>query len=247
MVMADPSDLGHGKKLWNQETSPEPMPKLPARVEMLLDMSHASKETQVTHSWNPEDRSLNIYVKPEDPLTFHRHPVPQSTDCIRSKVGYETRLHVFELNWPQHQRGTHAVVGIATTDAPLHSVGYQSLIGNNDQSWGWDLGRNKAYHNCSKNPGITYAASLVPYNTFQVPDTFLMVLDMDKGTLSFIVDGHHLGVAQSGLKGKKVYIAVSTVWGDSKVKDINGLKPGPLSLIGPNIFFLLQQGLNKYN
>ena len=33
-----------------------------------------------------EDRSLNIFVKDEDKLTFHRHPVAQSTDCIRSKV-----------------------------------------------------------------------------------------------------------------------------------------------------------------
>ena len=72
-----------------------------------------------------EDRSLNIFVKDEDKLTFHRHPVAQSTDCIRSKVGYERGLHVFELSWPTRQRGTHAVVGVATMDAPLHSVGYQ--------------------------------------------------------------------------------------------------------------------------
>ena len=92
-----------------------------------------------------EDRSLNIFVKDEDKLTFHRHPVAQSTDCIRSKVGlhksdiffnqrssnntsqvgYERGLHVFELSWSSRQRGTHAVVGVATQEAPLHSVGYQ--------------------------------------------------------------------------------------------------------------------------
>ena len=38
------------------------------------------------NAWNPDDRSLNIYVKEEDFLTFHRHPVAQSTDCIRGKV-----------------------------------------------------------------------------------------------------------------------------------------------------------------
>ena len=26
-------------------------------------------------------------------------------------------------------------------------MGYQSLVGNSDQSWGWDLGRLKAFHN----------------------------------------------------------------------------------------------------
>ena len=212
--------------------SPGPKPQLPPRLEMLLDMPRASQETQVAHSWNTEDRSLNIYVKPEDPLTFHRHPVAQSTDCIRSKMGYETGLHVFELNWPQQQRGTHAVVGISTIDAPLHSVGYQSLIGNNDQTWGWDLGRNKAYHDSSNKPGTTYPASLAPDETFQVPDKFLMVLDMDEGTLSFIVDGHHLGPAHRGLQGKKIYVVISAVWGHCEItmRYVNGLERGPLSL-----------------
>lgn len=34
---------------------------------------------------------------------------------------------MFELCWSSRQRGTHAVVGVATQDAPLHSVGYQVL------------------------------------------------------------------------------------------------------------------------
>ena len=33
-----------------------------------------------------------------------------------------------------------------------------------------------------------------------------MVVDMEEGTLSFIVDGTWLGVAHSGLKGQKVII-----------------------------------------
>ena len=44
---------------------------------------------------------------------------------LRVQVGYERGLHVFELSWSTRQRGTHAVVGVATQDAPLHSVGYQ--------------------------------------------------------------------------------------------------------------------------
>ena len=118
--------------------------KMGSRLEMLLDMPQAHRDTQIKHAWNSEDRSLNIFVKDDDKLTFHRHPVAQSTDCIRSKVGsedrqeltnslylcsvqigYERGLHVFELCWSTRQRGTHAVVGVATQDAPLHSVGYQ--------------------------------------------------------------------------------------------------------------------------
>lgn len=64
-------------------------------------------------------------LQEEDKLTFHRHPVAQSTDCIRGKVGLTKGLHVWEVFWSTRQRGTHAVVGVATQDAPLHSVGYQ--------------------------------------------------------------------------------------------------------------------------
>jgi len=217
--------------------------KLPARLELLLDMPRSSRETQVRNSWNTEDRSLNIYVKDEDPMTFHRHPVAQSTDCIRSKLGYEAGLHVFEITWPQQQRGTHAVVGVGTIHAPLHSVGYQSLIGNNDQTWGWDLGRNKAYHDSNHQPGLTYPMGLCPDETFQVPDKFLMVLDMDEGTMSFIVDGHYLGTAHRGLRGQKVYVVISAVWGHCEIsmKYLNGLEPGPLPLMSLSRLVIRQQ------
>lgn len=44
------------------------------------------------HAWNPDDRSLNIFVKDDDRLTFHRHPVAQSTDCIRGKVSRRSEM-----------------------------------------------------------------------------------------------------------------------------------------------------------
>jgi len=207
--------------------------KMPARLEMLLDMPTVNRETQVKHAWNSEDRSLNIFVKEDDKLTFHRHPVAQSTDCIRAKVGYERGLHVFELCWSTRQRGTHAVVGVATMDAPLHSVGYQSLIGNNEHSWGWDLGRNKIYHDSKNQSGETYPRNLASDETFVVPDKFLIVLDMEEGTLSFCVEGQFLGVAHRGLRGKKVYPIVSAVWGHCEItmKYLGGLEPEPLPLM----------------
>ena len=88
---------------------------MPTRLEMLMDMPAVSREQQLKHAWNEEDRSFNIYVKLDDKLTFHRHPVAQSTDCIRSKIGYERGLHLFELTWSTRQRGTHAVVGVSTS------------------------------------------------------------------------------------------------------------------------------------
>lgn len=100
-----------------------------------------SQDEMERHSWNPDDRSLNIYVKEDDRLTLHRHPVAQSTDCIRGKVGFANGFHVWQICWPSRMRGTHAVVGVATKTAPLHSIGYTSLVGANSESFGWDLGR----------------------------------------------------------------------------------------------------------
>lgn len=87
------------------------------------------------------------------------------------------------------------------------------------------LGRNKLYHDAKNNAGVTYPALLKPDETFIVPDKFLVVLDMDEGTLSFVVDGQYLGVAFRGLKGRKLYPIVSAVWGHCEItmKYIGGL------------------------
>jgi len=224
---------GNGSSKAKSSQGPSVDMKMPARLEMLLDMPAASREAQIKNAWNSEDRSLNIFVKEDDKLTFHRHPVAQSTDCIRSLVGYERGLHVMELSWSTRQRGTHAVVGVATAEAPLHSVGYQSLIGNNEHSWGWDLTRNKVYHDSKNLSGETYPAGLSAEETFVVPDKLLIVLDMDEGTLAFVVDGQYLGVAHRGLRGQKLYVIVSAVWGHCEItlKYIGGLDPEPLPLM----------------
>jgi len=208
-------------------------PRIPPRLEMLLDMPPVQRDIQVKHAWNQDDRSYNIFVKEDDKLTFHRHPVAQSTDCIRSKVGYERGLHVFEITWSTRQRGTHAVVGVSTVEAPVHSVGYQSLVGSNEHSWGWDLGRNKVYHNSKNNPGVTYPANLKHDESFVVPDKFQVVLDMDEGILGYVVDGQYLGPAFRGLRGKKLYLMISAVWGHCEItsKYLGGMDPEPLPLM----------------
>lgn len=205
----------------------------PTRLDLLLDMPPVAYDVQLRHSWNNNDRSLNVFVKEDDKLIFHRHPVAQSTDAIRGKVGYTRGLHVWQITWAMRQRGTHAVVGVATADAPLHSVGYTTLVGNNHESWGWDLGRNRLYHDGKNQPSKSYPAFLEPDETFIVPDSFLVALDMDDGTLSFIVDGQYMGVAFRGLKGKKLYPVVSAVWGhcEIRMRYLNGLDPEPLPLM----------------
>ena len=66
-----------------------------------------------------------------------------------------------------------------------------------------------------------------------MPDEFLMCLDMDQGTLSFAANGQYFGEAFRGLKGKKLFPIVSTVWGHCEIRMqyINGLDLIPLRLV----------------
>jgi SPRY domain-containing SOCS box protein 1/4 len=113
----------------------------PTKLDALLDLPEPTQKQMEQNAWNPDDRSLNIYVKEEDRLTLHRHPVAQSTDCIRGRVGYSKGFHVWQIVWPLRQRGTHAVIGVASKDAPLHAPGYSSLVGSTTDSYGWDLSK----------------------------------------------------------------------------------------------------------
>jgi hypothetical protein len=38
----------------------------PASFDALMQQAPVSKDTQVRHAWNPDDRSLNIFIKDED-------------------------------------------------------------------------------------------------------------------------------------------------------------------------------------
>lgn len=207
-------------------------PGQPRRLYIVLDKRITNEEIQLIHAWNPKDCSSNIFVK-KDKLTCHRKPSLQSTDCIRGYVGYTRGLHAWEICWPNQQRGTHAVVGVATIEMTLHSAFYQSLVGSNVESWGWDLSCNRLYHDILNNPGIVYPVLRNTDENFVIPDSFLVVLDMDEGTLGFMVEGKYLGVAFRNLKGKKLYPIVSAVWGHCEItmKYIGGLDPEPLPLM----------------
>ena len=127
--------------------------------------------------------------------------------------------------WRAGERGTHAVVGVATRAAPLHSVGYRSLVGSGEESWGWDFGRSTAYHGNASRP---YPALPAPW---AAPDTFHMILDMDAATLAFEAEGRYLGPAFTCLP-PALFPTISTVWGNCEVSLTyrGGLGPQPLLL-----------------
>lgn len=214
---------------------------------MLLSLTPEPENIQLEHAWNSADRSLNFLIKSDDPLVIYRNPVPQSTDAVRGKIGFDKGLHVWGLSWCRYQRGTHAVVGVATKAASLHCVGYQSLIGSNTESWGWDLVRNTLYHDWPANPGVTYPQLNAGFTV--APKDILVILDMDAGTLSFAANGHYLGVAFCGLGGQKLYPVVSAVWGlcEIKMTYIKGLDRQPWSLMDLTLRVIRQQlGRRQY-
>lgn len=66
---------------------------------------------------------------------------------------------------------------------------------------------------------------LILHITYRTQFFSTVVLDMDEGTLAFVVDGQYLGVAFRGLKGRKLHPIVSAVWGHCEItmKYIGGL------------------------
>ena len=144
-------------------------------------------------------------------------------------------MHVWEIYWNVKHRGTHAVVGVATAEATLQASGYSSLVGCDSHSWGWDLCRNRLHHNDQFSDCKETESNDKVYPNFNqrsqndiviIPDKFLVILDMDSGTLSFAASGIYLGIAFTGLRGLILYPVVNAVWGHCEIsmKYIGGME-----------------------
>lgn len=166
------------------------------------------------NSWTPDDCSTDLTVKKDDPLTFHRNPIAQVTNGIRGKQGYSSGFHVWQIDWPVKQRGTNAMIGVATKEAKLHITGYNSLIGIDENSYGWNIVNNLCHHNSKQCQTWKYPND---FNFCLAPSTIYCLLNMDEGTLSFATDSEYLGVAFKGLQGKTLYPIVGCVWGHCEV------------------------------
>ncbi|XP_061061664.1 SPRY domain-containing SOCS box protein 2 isoform X2 [Eubalaena glacialis] len=214
--MGQTASAGGGSSSTHTPQALYPDLSCPEGLEELLSAPPPDLGAQRRHGWNPKDCSENIEVK-EGGLCFERRPVAQSTDGARGKRGYSRGLHAWEISWPREQRGTHAVVGVATALAPLQADHYAALLGSNSESWGWDLGRGKLYHQ-SKGPEAPRYPAGPQGEQLEVPERLLVVLDMEEGTLGYAIGGTYLGPAFRGLKGRTLYPAVSAVWGQCQVR-----------------------------
>ena len=105
-----------------RESVAESHAERPVRLDRLLQEESVCHELQVINSWSLVHKSPHINIRSEG-LFGKRRPVAKSTDCMRGRTGYTKGLHVWTIKWPSDCRGTHAVVGVATENAPLHSTG----------------------------------------------------------------------------------------------------------------------------
>ncbi|KAG8330887.1 SPRY domain-containing SOCS box protein 4 [Homalodisca vitripennis] len=189
--------------------------RLPERLEMLLESEKSPTFFQQLekYAWNPRDCSKNIYFKEEFPLTCFRSKSTGAADAVRGRIGFSQGIHMWAIHWPAQLRGLHPMVGVATKYADIHGNGTNSIVGSDDQSWGWNLSTLRLCHDCSSIESADYPAAM-PYDDFEVPDTFGVVLDTYKGTLGFLIlvgnKRCYLGDAFTGLRGKVLFPIIST-------------------------------------
>ncbi|CAD5213211.1 unnamed protein product [Bursaphelenchus okinawaensis] len=207
----------------------------PKKFDILFTQAAPTRTVQEENAWDSTSngKSVNIYVREDDKLTLHRHPVAQSTDCIRGKKGYNRGFHVWQITWPVRQRGTHAVIGVCNKNCRMQIAGYHSLIGNDENSFGWDIIRNQGLHMAKSKAHWTYPDPSIVDNHFQAPESVFCILDMDEGYMAFSTAEKYLGVAFRNLKGQTLYPVVCAVWGHCEItmKYMGSLAPRPRSLM----------------
>nr|BAF75871.1 F-box/SPRY-domain protein 1 [Dugesia ryukyuensis] len=196
-------------------------------IPFMFEESNVDISEQEQNTWSSVHKSININLLPSNPYTFHRNPVANSTDGIRGNRGYSEGIHIWEINWPLTMRGTHAVVGVSTEKCQLQQDRYVSLVGIDDESWGWDIVNRIKVHGketgnpiCyEKYPDVKKIRKMCSMGkSFKIPSRIYLILDMYQGSLSFVIGNEFLGICHMGLKGKTLYPTVSAVWGHCQVE-----------------------------
>ncbi|CAD5115974.1 DgyrCDS4905 [Dimorphilus gyrociliatus] len=168
--------------------------------------------------WDEEKTSSSLRIE-ADGLTVSKIAERPSSHIAKAAEGYTDGLHIFKIHWPQKKRGLCAVIGVSSQMAPIQNFQCLPLCGLNQHSLGWDIVNNKALYGGmvlntypeDRNPG------------YSVSDTFFMILDLQKGILSFKDEHGDIGICCSGLdavfskKNVKLYPTVNLTNFNDKV------------------------------
>uniref|UniRef100_A0A9I3MHA5 B30.2/SPRY domain-containing protein n=1 Tax=Anopheles merus TaxID=30066 RepID=A0A9I3MHA5_ANOME len=146
------------------------------------------------------------------------HPVySQGTTIVRGNEPlYRGRHHYWELKILSPLSGTDIMFGIGTDKVDLlrHQFSFTSVLGIDDQSWGYSY-RGLAQHNGQlKYYGKKFSRGRI----------IGIYVDMFRGTLEYFLNRRSLGRAYSGIPredGVEIYPMVSSTSAKSSVKLIN--------------------------
>ncbi|XP_070554677.1 SPRY domain-containing SOCS box protein 2-like [Ptychodera flava] len=144
-----------------------------------LDSYDPSRATprQLEHAWDSNSCSDNMKVL-RDGITVINRRRDKSSDLVRGKKGYYRGIHVFEVNWPTDERGSHPMIGVALGDTQLTTTEFTYLLGRTADSWGWNLTTKELFHD-GKMRGLYPERN----PNFEVPETFYIILNAEEGTL----------------------------------------------------------------
>ncbi|XP_028983752.1 SPRY domain-containing SOCS box protein 1 [Betta splendens] len=211
----------------------------PTSSRLLIAMNSSPVSLDGRSHWSSVHRSPHFLLSACKREAM-RAPVELSSDGVRAEVGVHTGLHVWEVLWNPEHRGSHAVMGVSRQDCPLQASGYNVLVGRDSQSWGWELKTNQLWHNgqslgCYPGKRERWSSHIqVSETPLPIPESVLLVLDADAGTLGFVVDGSFLGVAFADLpRGVELFPVVSSVRGGASIRlrYLNGTTRDPPALM----------------
>ena len=165
-----------------------------------FNLSEQAMPSSLTVHGN-EDGVTAEYRNPEKTLT----PGCMDSTSLYYKKAYKQGTHVFEVNVTyfspiQYNSHIHLYIGVGVA----HEDDEISKICR----WWLSLTKMMFIQYYTKDPSIP-AISQYPFNSMEVPQKFLMVLDMDVGTLGFVVNDKYLGPAFGGLCGRNIIPNIS--------------------------------------
>ena len=178
------------------------------KAEMILQVPKILETLQVSHGFNPKDKGTRLQVMSRDAFSVISTKVHLTHDAIRTKLFYSKGVHAWAIIYPIKESYDFAGVGVGTVEANLSTTLDTAVIGFDQNSWGWDMVKKSTSHNFVNSQIHTQnypkdGLSILPNSTIY------MILDCDEGILSFKTKERFLGVAHSGLKGKKLYPMLS--------------------------------------